>query len=204
LASESFSTSRYVSKIIPEFSYDSNKSPDLMVLFGDKLLVIEAKSLRPLAGFAFQDDLEPVQNGVKKIIIDPLNQALERMNELMNRNFWDGKPRPIISEIYVMVVSIVGITSWEPNEDFIASSLKIPDNVPLKGHFHLDIYEFELLCELVTRKQSKPLLHYLNRNNPQRTPFHYFLAKENLYPRRPQKMKKMYNEKMNSLKEILF
>lgn len=204
LAAESFGNARYVSQVFPEFPYGPNKSPDYMVLFEDKLIVIEAKSLRPLADFAFQDDLEPIQNGVKKLIIDPMNQTLERVGELMSRDLWNGHPRPNISEVYIMVVTIVGITSWEPNETFIHSTLSIPSNVPLMGHFHVDIHEFELLCELAERKHAKPLIHYLNRNNPQQVPFSQHLYKENLHPRRPNRLKKLYKEKSELIRRTIF
>ena len=112
--------------------------------------------------------------------------------------------RPNVSEIYTMIVTIGGISSWEGIEEYISSSLIVPSNVPLVGHFHVDIHEFELLCELATRKHAKSLIDYLNRNNPQNVPLGYFLEKETLHPRRPKKIENLYNEKMKLIRKTLF
>lgn len=204
LASETFDNSKYVTKVIPEFSYGSNKSPDFMVLFGYKLLVIEVKSYRPTADFAFHDDPVHVKNGVDKIIVKPLNQTLERLGELMDRGKWNNEDRPIVSEVYIMTVTLVGITTMDSNEKYVRSSLRVPTNVPLAGFFHVNIHEFELLCELATRKHAKPLINYLKRNTPQRLPFSSFLSKETLHPRRPRRMKIIYEDKMELIRKTLF
>lgn len=74
-------------KFTKDFKYGkNNKSPDIMIRLGNRLIVIEVKSFRLSFSTVFEPNTKPVEDEIKKFVIKPLRQASKRVKEMIDLN----------------------------------------------------------------------------------------------------------------------
>lgn len=135
--------------LIKEFEYTGKKSPDALVRFGKRrLLAFEAKAMYMRKDSIFYSKIEPIQEEINRLVIDPLCQLHERLAELTPPNEWvDLK---LIKDAYLFVVSMSGIPTNPPLEREILVRLKPDLTLPIvRGYYYLSIEDLELLCFLI-------------------------------------------------------
>ncbi|SMQ77479.1 hypothetical protein SAMN05444673_2807 [Bacillus sp. OV166] len=181
LLRESINQSKLPYVFLPEFTYGKagvKHSPDIMLRLNNKLLAIEVKSYRVSLPSAAEANVESIKKDTNKMIIAPLKQVHDRVNELRELGHESLKG---IDEIYLMVVNQGYFPTLKPYEGIIQENLSSHFSVPIKGYYHLDIEEFEMLCMLIERK--RPIFNMLNNKSLETNrylPFKVFL-KENSY-----------------------
>ncbi|MFB6367187.1 hypothetical protein ACFCP7_24690 [Paenibacillus elgii] len=189
---------------IPEFSYGkkrSNRSPDVMLRLGDTLLAVEAKVYRLKMNSLFGNK-ESIDEDTQRIAVEPIIQLHKRLSELQALS------HPMIkgvSKIYLMSVTFGDFPTLKPFEEKISQSIGT-FKLPVKGCFHLDIEEYEMLMELLSRNSSAPIFAYLD-NKQQLGPhmsFKNFLFASHLHPRRPRFTRERMFEHLQGLKTTLF
>lgn len=193
-------------KIIPEFEYNKEikKSPDVMLRLGDKLLVIEGKSKRMKLNAIEGDDKASIDQAVENIILEPLKQAYDRVEEILNSNnvcHFNG-----VTDIYIMTVSMSGFPIVSFFEERIREELSNYFKVPIKGFYYIDIEEYELFCNLIGRKAKKQIFSILE-NKYTKYKYHSFknfLIESHLPCKRPAYIQKKGIDFLNKSKKRLF
>ncbi len=160
---------------IPEFKFGKTKrdSSDAYIRSGKKLLIIEAKSKRPNFEIYYTHDLAKLMEGIKKVYISPINQAIdahEAILESRERTIFDG-----VEEIYVLSVTLLNVPRVSEIQKYVDDLISNKLGEKLKGHINLSIEEFEYLCgvtkkgvelfdfleEFCDRKNLSPLVNFL-------------------------------------------
>lgn len=138
-------------KLTPEFNYSNKKSPDALLNFGKrKLLAFEAKAMYMRKNSIFFSDIQPVKEEINRLIVNPLSQLHDRLDELIKPNTWIDLTK--IKEIYLITVSIGGIPSNPLIRQEINTRVESKITLTLiKGFYYLNIEEFELLCSLIEK-----------------------------------------------------
>lgn len=176
--------SRIPYKFFPEFGYNYNnkskRSPDALVRLGNSLLAIEAKVYRlkmdSLIGGI--DSSGVIEDDIERMAINPIKQLQDRAKELIDRNHevFNG-----VEKLYFISVTFGNFPTLKLFEMKINEELKQYFTIPVEYHFHLDIEEFELLMELISRPNARPVFRYLETKNKidsmKYTPFKNFLLK---------------------------
>lgn len=175
-------------KFIEEFRFGrdrSKRSPDVMLILGDKLLAIEAKARRVRLDTVIGEDPNSVYEDMQKLVINPLNQLKKCLTQLSASP--EGEFLKNINEIYLITVTQSGFPTLPPLETKIAEAVKKDDtNLPIKEINHFSVEEYEMLCSLVAKRNGKPIFRTLeikNRVAPE-IPFKNFLLHYSYHPRR--------------------
>ncbi|MBN9653624.1 hypothetical protein J0K78_05030 [Halobacillus sp. GSS1] len=189
--------------IIPEFRYKKTKdSPDLMIRLGNKLLAIEVKSYRLRLPSITDGDVHSINKDIKKMVISPLKQVHDRINELLEDNH---KNLEGVTDIYFMVVTQGHFPTIAFFEDKIHDQLESHFNIKPKGHYHLDIEEFEMLCHLMERR--RPIFRVLENKNKSKNKFlsfKNFLMDNNYHIRKNKFLDEMFLSSTKEIEDILF
>lgn len=200
ITEKSISKSNIGYDLIQEFEFhkNQNKSPDVMIKLGDKVLVIEVKSTRiSYDGLNSEDALDKT---VEKLVISPINQAIQSIKMIINGGYHELITSK--NSYYFMVVSTATFPTINIYEDKIRQGLLYQTGIDIKGFYHLDIEEFEYFCEIIGRKGSRPLFRLLENkfNNYYNYPFKNFLLKSSIHPRKYT----LLSEKANHLYDMVF
>lgn len=193
-------------QLIEEFKFKhkhkgEKKSPDVLIRLGDTLFAVEAKVFRLKMDSMFGVK-RTVDEDTQRMVVKPIKQLNERLEQIaaINHPSIDG-----VKEIYLMSVTWGHFPSLSPFEEKIQSSM--PDfNLPVKGHFHLDIEEYEMLMELISRKNARPIFHYLDNKTrlAPNMPFKNFLFDSNLRPRRMTYLTEKLRDELNRCRDHLY
>lgn len=154
---------RYISKVaektiennfvgyefIDEFIYGSNgeKSSDSYIKFNNKLIIIEAKSTRPVRSTFVSADEESIQKAIEKLYVKTTlqaNDAYENILKTQHKNKFSG-----INDIYIISVSIENVPYTQEVKQIVDSKLKGKLHNNVKGYCNLNIEEYELLCSMI-------------------------------------------------------
>ncbi|MCX7568936.1 hypothetical protein OS242_03035 [Tumebacillus sp. DT12] len=151
-------------EVIQEFEYEYGaggvkRSPDLMLRLGDKLLVIETKSRRLLLETILEGEESYIEKDIDRMVIEPIKQIHDRLSELIH-GVQHSKLKGI-RDIFVMSVTTGEFPTIQFIEDKITERLSSLLDMDFKGHFHLSIEEFELMSNLIGRKNGKPIFRIL-------------------------------------------
>jgi len=200
ISEESINKSNISYELIKEFAYNKNqnKSPDVIIKLGDKILVIEAKSSR--ISFEALDNFDFIDNTFDKFVISPMNQAIKSIKKII-----DSKSHDLITssnKYYFMVVSMSTFPSIKIYEDKIQKKIINDSGLDIQGLYHLDIEEFEYLCEIIGRRGSKQIFRLLQNKsrNYHNYTFKNFLLKSSIHLRKYT----LLSDKANDLFEMVF
>ncbi|MGI8383184.1 hypothetical protein [Robertmurraya sp. P23] len=191
-------------KFIPEFSYglkNSKRSPDIIIKLGNKLLAIEAKVHRLKMDSIIGNSNDAIDTDIHRMAISPINQLSKRVKELIDIN------HPVIDgadEIYLMSVTFGDFPTLPPFEKEIKEKVEKNFSIPVKGHYHLNIEEYEILCELLSRKNASPIFKYLDNYLKVDLPFKNFVLKSHLHPKRLKYIKEKFDQQTYELTHFLF
>ena len=161
---------------IEEFEYGKDKkdSSDAYILSGDKLIIIEAKSKRPIFSTYYSNDDKKLMKEIRKVTIKPVNQAIGAYEAIMKSK--EREKLSGVSEIYIISVSLLGAPRISEVQTFVDKEVKNNLGEKLKGYCNLNIEEFEYFCGLFrndvdvfellkdyTSKQNySPFINYIN------------------------------------------
>ncbi|MGO4540361.1 hypothetical protein [Paenibacillus sp. 2TAB19] len=182
IATQAVNLSTLPYEYIKEFHFGKRRSPDAMIRLGNKLLVIEAKVRRLSMDSLINPTKESIDKDINRMVITPLKQLHNCLMELKNID------HPVlkgVDEIHLMSVTYGAFPSLPPFEEEINNSLIEHFEIPVRGHYHLDIEEFELLAELMSRRNAAPVFKYLDNKTRlmKNMSFKNFLFSSNLRPR---------------------
>ncbi|MFR1380583.1 MAG: hypothetical protein ACLSTJ_16695 [Clostridium neonatale] len=136
-------------EFIDEFIYGSNgeKSSDSYIKFNNKLIIIEAKSTRPVRSTFVSEDEESIQKAIEKLYVKTTLQANEAYENILKteyKNKFSG-----IQDIYIISVSIENVPYTQEVKQIVDSKLKGKLHNNVKGYCNLNIEEYELLCSMI-------------------------------------------------------
>jgi len=201
---EAIKTSNRKYKFIPEFAFgkdNSKKSPDVMLKLGNKLLAIEAKSMRIKLELLIGNNYKSMDDELNRMIIDPIKQLDSCLSKLLleSNNKIDLND---ITEVYLMVVTMGEFPTLPTIEERINEILKGKLNTLVKSVFHLDIEEYEYFCYLISRKKGKSIFRILDNKSTMGSgiSFKNFLHSSHLPLRRP----KIIKDRTESFKKEIF
>lgn len=151
---------------LPEFSYklskdQNNRSSDYYFKIGNKLLIVEMKSKSPDAAAFLRYDNEMIYKAVNNILVDPINQVLERTREIIcqlsdtnkNKDFFRN-----IDEVFILIVSREKVQPIKPLYQYALNNSYINEESPdvsfdlksmVTGFANVDIQEFENICKII-------------------------------------------------------
>ncbi|MDA2180096.1 NERD domain-containing protein [Bacillus cereus] len=160
IAEHASSQSKLPYKFIDEFRYGkdmSKHSPDILIRLENKLLAIEVKSYRLTLPSITQADTKSIKRDTNRMIIAPIKQLHARIKELQQENHCsvDG-----VNEIYLMVVTQGHYPTMEFYETEIEKEIMNSMSIPIKGYYHVDIEEFESICQVIERR--RPIFRVLD------------------------------------------
>ncbi|MBQ4899342.1 hypothetical protein KB559_10885 [Paenibacillus sp. Marseille-P2973] len=208
LAEHSASESKLPYRFVPEFQYDSNskRSPDALIRLNNSMLAIEAKVYRlkmdSLIGGIDSSDV--IEEDIERMAIKPIKQLHDRVSELIDRNHdaFVG-----VEKLYFISVTFGEFPTLKPFELQIDEALQEVFQIPIAYHFHLDIEEFELLMELISRANAKPVFKILeNKNTEELTkymPFKNYLFRGSFRPKRSTFIQNQLNSILEEFSEIV-
>ncbi|MEF2247947.1 hypothetical protein [Paenibacillus sp. IITD108] len=188
---------------IKEFQFGGKRSPDAMIRLGNKLLIIEAKVRRLSMDSLINPSQQVIDKDINRMVVTPLKQLHNCLLELKKIG------HPVlddVDDIYLMSVTYGSFPSLPPFEEEIDNNLQSHFKIPIKGHYHLDIEEFELLAEVMSRKHAKPVFKYLDNKKKlmSKMSFKNFLFSSNLRPRIFGPIKEKLDETLNEIQDIAF
>ncbi|PHC09936.1 hypothetical protein COE99_09530 [Bacillus toyonensis] len=163
IAEHATTQSKLPYKFINEFRYgngNSKHSPDILIRLGDKLLAIEVKSYRLTLPSISQANPDSIKRDKNKMIISPLKQLHNRIKELKQENHWSVEG---VKDIYLMAVTQGYFPTLKFYETDIRNEIEGYLSIPVKGFYHLDIEEFENLCQVIERR--RPIFRVLDNKN---------------------------------------
>ncbi|MFC8689551.1 hypothetical protein [Brevibacillus porteri] len=208
LAEHSASESRIPYRFVPEFPYDINskRSPDALVRLDNSMLAIEAKVYRlkmdSLIGGI--DSIDVIEEDIERMAIKSIKQLHDRVKELIDRHHeaFDG-----IEKLYLISVTFGEFPSLKPFELKINEELQQYFKIPIEYHFHLDIEEFEILMELISRVKAKPVFRYLRTKNLQEStkymPLKNYLLRGSFRPKRSIYIQNQLNDILDEFSRIV-
>lgn len=163
-------------KFIPEFKYghENKDSSDSYILCGNKLLIVEAKSKRPVFTTYYENNDEKLLKEIEKLAVKPINQAIDAYKAIKSSDRsikFDG-----IDEIYIISVTLLSVPKISEIQNYIDELIKDDLGNELKGYFNLNIEEYEYLCSLTkedinlfdlieeysNKEKNSPLINFLN------------------------------------------
>lgn len=203
LAKEAIGQTKLPYELYPDFVYGKSKrSPDLILKLENKILAIEVKSYRLLLPSIIEADVISIKNDTNRMIIKPLKQVHDRVKELMEdrHKIFDG-----VTDIYLMVVTQGHFPTLKPYELKIEQELKSHFEIKLKGYFHVDIEEFEMLSKLLERR--RPIFRVLENKNKEENKhksFKNFCFDNSLHVKRTKFIEDQYSTATEEIQSILF
>lgn len=192
-------------KLIEEFNFKKGqlKSPDLMIVLGNKVLVFEVK-LRRLAydGLGRNND-ELLKLSQEKIIYDSTFQAINAINRVIEFNACDVINKNSIFYFLIVTPDLVPCLG-----DFQDNCKKIilKENLPINYIGNVDIEEYEWLIEYMYRKNSKPIFRFLDRlfQDSSYISIKNEMISSSMYPKRPSIVqdynRKVFDDLINEIK----
>lgn len=135
---------------INEFTYGTpeKKSPDIMLLYENTVLVIEVKSSRVL--YEVNKDyanVSSINKSVKKLIFNPLVQSIKAMNDVVlnvyNKDLNNNKV------YYFLTVSMENFPSSYIDAGEFITEVKKMNNLKVGGFYSFSIEEFEIFIEVL-------------------------------------------------------
>ncbi|NOU72533.1 hypothetical protein GC098_14035 [Paenibacillus sp. LMG 31458] len=203
LAQEAIDSSPLPYTMIKEFSFGSNKSPDVMIRLGSKLLAVEAKAKRLSMDAFISGSKEAIEKDTHRLVIDPILQLHNCVKELKERGH---EALHGIDEIYLMSATLGEFPTLSPFEEDIRLSVEKGFELPIKAYYHVDIEEFEMFVEIISRKNAKPLFKYLDnkKKHSNHLPFKNFLISSSLKPKRLRYIAKKFKKHIDEISGIIF
>ncbi|WIT27484.1 hypothetical protein [Bacillus phage SPbetaL6] len=195
-------------KFVKSFKYGVNgnkDSPDIMLRLGNRLIVIEVKSLRLSFRTVFESTNKFVEKDINRLIINPLKQASSRVKEMFDfgLEYVDG-----VDELDFIILGNGNIPKIKGHKDSIKREIephlsKLP--VTVKSYNYLSIEEFEYFCSLTEKKKPvfKVLERYFNETELLEN-FKNFLNHNSYRLIKPAKLDKLYRETADTVKKNLF
>ncbi|OSX89589.1 hypothetical protein BTJ45_04400 [Bacillus mycoides] len=161
LVEKSISQAKIPYQLISEFVYEKNgnkRSSDLYIKEGNNLIIIEVKNAKPTVKTAYKGDEESINSDLQKLFISPLLQADKAYKAILKSNFrevFDG-----VTNIYIITLNNENIPPVWSLYDKVYKEVdgKLHPNV--RGFFNFSIDEFEVFCNLITRR--RPIFRVLN------------------------------------------
>ena len=135
-------------KVYGEFGYCGKKSPDVILGFenSNNTFVVEAKAMYMKSKSIFFQKGEAVKREIYRLIVKPLRQAHDRVEELIAPN----SPRKIGKRgIYLVTVNMSGLVTNFMIEPHLNKMLERKFRIPIKAYLYLSIEEYEMLCSLI-------------------------------------------------------
>ncbi len=68
----------------------------------------------------------------------------------------------------------------------------------------MDVEEFEMMCELLSRKNSSPIFKYLDNHSIIKTSFRNYMFQSHLHPRRLKFIDEKFEKQTNDMIRVLF
>jgi hypothetical protein len=133
-----------------EFEYCGKKSPDVMLCFenSNNTLVVEAKAMYMRSKSVFFQKDEAVKREIYRLIVKPLRQSHDRIEELIAPN----SPRKIGKRgIYLVTVNMSGLVTNSLIDPHLNKLLERKFRIPIKAYLYLSIEEYEMLCSLIEK-----------------------------------------------------
>lgn len=136
-------------RFIDEFKYGKNdeKSSDAYIILDDAMIIVEAKSTRPVRSTFISEDEEKIGEAIIKLYSKPAlqaNNAYECIMKSDHRNKFDN-----INRIYIITVSLESVPFIREVKQKSDEQLNGKLNNKVKGYCNFNIEEFELLCTLI-------------------------------------------------------
>lgn len=203
LAQKAIDSSPLPYRLIKEFSFGSKKSPDVMIRLGNKLLAVEAKAKRLSMDAFILGSKDAIEKDTDRMVIEPIVQLHNRLKELKEI---DHEALHGINEIYLLSVTLGGFPTLTPFEEDIRLSVEKSFEIPIKAYYHADIEEFEMLSEIISRKNAKPIFQYLDNKKKyaDNVPLKNFLFSSHLKPRRLKYIAEKFNRHIDEISGIIF
>lgn len=196
-------------EFLPQFEYGTKrfkkKSPEVILKLGNKLLAIEGKAKSMTEKSIIDGEPSAIDKDFEKLVMQPFRQLHNRLLELFNgESQYDFSD---IKEIHLISVSqIGGFPTIKPFESKMSSYIETNSKLPISTYCHMDIEEFEVLCNLIGRNARKPIFRILEnkqKNHPY-IPFKNFLLISSLPCNRPEFLSVFAKEFLEELKRLLF
>lgn len=146
-------------KLIKEFRFNKgDKSPDLLLRLGNKLLAIEVKGNRLSLNSIISNDTDSIDKDLERMILRPLKQlykCIEKL-KLINHSSLDG-----IEELHLLIVNFGEVPTFKPFESKF-QEIKKDFDIPIVGVHHMEVGEYEALMGLISSKKPIHLFRFLN------------------------------------------
>lgn len=153
-ASESNNKAIFQNEFLYKYKKDSRASSDCYCRIGNTLIAVEAKAKSPHSKTLAGVDRSAILIEVKDLMIDPVNQVLERYKEIYSdendidvktKTFFQGVDQTIILSVSMEKVQPIGELLYEFDKDI---------NPQLAGtkvvaYHNVNIEEYEAICNLI-------------------------------------------------------
>ncbi|MCY8083137.1 hypothetical protein MOC02_07455 [Bacillus inaquosorum] len=182
-----------------------NESPDIMLRFNDRLLVIEVKSFRLSYNTVFNSTVTTVEEDIEKLVIEPLFQATQRVKEMYEHEV---EFVANVKEIDFIVIGNGSIPKINSHKEMIKQRIESHFgtlSAEVKSYNYFNINEFEYFCRLLERR--KPFFRALERYSGDTELFENFFnfLKHNSYSlKRPKILDKLFNTAIEDIKKTYF
>lgn len=198
IAESAISESQYT--YFPEFVYAENKkSSDAYIMKENCVLAIEVKGFSVLLDCMTKN--ESIGKNNKKLFVDPILQADQCLSVILDRdNRFEG-----VDEVYIVSVTMDSINAVPEYYADVYKQIETKKKCPkTKYYFNLSIEEFEMLLEVMERKQDIFALLKKYFTNSTIKPFGSYLL--DIYPNiaMTRFMESIYKEATTIMKNMLF
>ncbi len=139
-----------------------------MVTWNNDVYVFELKAARVLESIYKVDNEDEIEKSILKVIKRPIEQAIDRMNEIVNEE----ENISLTSNKNYYFISVTLSNFPDHYSDFTRLIEKVKkSNLIISGIFNFSIEEFEMLCDVLVQI-SKPLKFFLD-DYKENYPVHY-------------------------------
>lgn len=134
---------------VDEFIYGKNneKSSDAYIILNDSMIIVEAKSTRPVRETFISEDGEKIDQAIEKLYVKPILQANKAYENIMKTSHKIKFSN--INKIYIICVSIENIPYIKEVKQKVDLNINANLNDKVKGYCNLNIEEYELLCTMI-------------------------------------------------------
>ncbi|MDF1617988.1 hypothetical protein [Petrocella sp. FN5] len=185
---------------IDEFIYGDNneKSSDSYIISGGKLVIIEAKAIRPHFSALIENSDDSLFKQVRRLYIKPINQAINAYNNINATTF-----KSFFSEVTDIYIISVTLESIQPFNDIISfASRELDDSLAIRGFFNMNVEEFEALCSLMNSDYD--IYNILDDYMESGIPFANYLYSEGIYSERLDFLIDTFNKVTEEIRTISF
>lgn len=187
-------------EFIPEFEYSGKRSPDVILRLNDKIIAVEAKARYLRTESIFTNSISKVDEDINRMVIEPLKQVHDRINELRQLN---KKDLQNVNEIFLVSVTMGEFPVVPKLEERIKTELDTYFKMSVKGYAHVSIEEYELLCGLIERGENIfDIMSKYSIENRQMG-FRDFLITNGFCPGRPNIVTNIFTEKAALITETV-